>query len=120
MKVLIIFLSLVVMGCVTAKNRNPSMLAHESTTEDTTGPAGDYEACLLGCIEDNNSFKECNPICATLLGVDLSSVENKKPLKVADYGTCITVCLRDQCDCPDPCYGTGSCRARCHKACYRE
>ena len=102
MKALIIFLSLVFMGCVTASDRNPSMLAHG----ESKGTADDYEACLSACMSENKTFKECNPICATILGVDLSAVKNKKPLMLAGFEECRNACVADG-------YDEDGCRNAC-------
>ncbi len=103
MKALILLFSLVFVGCVTAKSRTPSMLAHENTTGTQ---AEDYATCLSACIEENKSFKECNPICATLLGVDLSGVKNKKPLMLSGLRDCIQACVAEG-------YDEDSCRSAC-------
>ncbi len=84
MKVLIIFLSLVVMGCVTAGYRNPDSekLAYNndpcvdgrwlSSLRDTVQSnkqenppimVADYATCMDYCVGDGGSDEECHCVC---------------------------------------------------------
>ncbi len=113
MKVLIIFLSLVVMGCVTANTRDLSAINPEAeSARQTTLKVADYATCKQSCKEDGYGDSFCSCACsADDCAVGGSDPYSKidQPLKVADYATCMEVCVRG-----------GHDREDCNRVCWRE
>ncbi len=98
MKVLIIFLSLVFMGCVTANTRDLSAINPKTEPAEKSfilpSPlmlVDDYEDCMVVCKEEGGNSRGCHSECG------FAKFENKKPLKVADYATCMQSCREDLC-----------------------
>ncbi len=113
MKVLIIFLSLVVMGCVTANTRDLSAINPEPAEKGFILPSplilvDDYSDCMDDCTERGGSSEGCDERCEygeSWLSFP-SDHENKKPLKVAGYDECVQACEADGWD-------TDGCRSAC-------
>ena len=113
MKVLIIFLSLVVMGCVTANTRDLSAInppaesanQSEATSEPPLLLADDYSECMDSCTSEHGGSSEgCDRVCENK---DYSNKNvNKKPLKVAGYYECVDACEADG-------YDHDGCRSAC-------
>ncbi len=117
MKVLIIFLSLVFMGCVTANTRDLSAINPKAESlksepvSNTPFKLADDDACTTSCLEDGHSPSDCSDACSddAWRRRRSSGVENKKPLMLAD----------DYEDCMGKCTQQASSKA-CHSVCERE
>ncbi len=116
MKALIIFLSLVFMGCVTANTRDLSAInprtesadQSEATSEPPLLVDNDYEECMQRCTTNGRSSLACHCVCS---GVEnracgYSRIKNLKPLKLAGFEECRNACVADG-------YDEDGCRNAC-------
>ncbi len=99
MKVFMIILSLMFVSCVTANTRDLSAINPKTeSARQTTLKVADDDACTTSCEEDGHSPSDCSDACSdhTWQRRRSSSVENKKPLKVANtYDACVLACGAD-------------------------
>ncbi len=109
MKVLIIFLSLVGVSCVTANTRDLSAINPQTESlksepvSATSFKLADGDACITSCLEDGHPHSDCSDACSDW---GYSGVENKKPLMLAGFDECVDACKADG-------YNEDGCRSAC-------
>ena len=103
MKVLIIFLSLVWVSCVTANTRDLSAInpqtepvdQSEATSEPPLLLVDDYPDCMIDCTENGGSVKGCHCTCGWDTG-GCNKIETPiKPLMLAGFDECVQTCVAD-------------------------
>ena len=114
MKVLIIFLSLVGVSCVTANTRDLSAInpqtepvdQSEATSEPPLLLVDDYPDCMIDCTENGGSVKGCHCTCGWDTG-GCNKIETPiKPLMLAGFDECVDACKADG-------YNEDGCRSAC-------
>ena len=123
MKTILFLLSFMFVSCVTANPEGRDLSAvnekpeqNQTTIEDKKRPlmlVDDVEDCMIDCEANGGSTQGCFCVCGWDVGgcyrYSQSPKENKNPLMLADYATCMYACQRD-----------GGTEGECHDACRRE
>ena len=100
---LILLLSFVFVSCVTA-NTGKRDLSGVNIKPELSSIDNQFKTCVSDCTAKGGLSFWCSDSC-----LETAKIKQKKPLKLADYATCMWACQRD-----------GGSEGECHEACRRE